>query len=154
MSAVLESSETSYRLMELSDLDSIMSIEDLAYPFPWSQAIFRDCIKAGYHCWVAELDNTVVGYAVFINAVQECHLLNLCVNPKLQGRGLGRKLLSNVLDNAKEYNASCVFLEVRPSNMHAIALYESEGFNEVGIRKQYYPSDQGREDAVIYAKEL
>ena len=119
--------------MELSDLDSVMSIEHLAYPFPWSQAIFQDCIKAGYHCWVAELDNAIIGYAVFINAVQECHLLNLCVNPKLQGRGLGRKLLSNVLDNAKEYNATCVFLEVRPSNRHAIELYESEGFNEVGL---------------------
>ena len=154
MSAVLESSEPRYRLMKLNDLDSVMPIEYLAYQFPWSEAIFQDCIKAGYHCWVAELDNVIIGYAVFINAVQECHLLNLCVNPKLQGRGLGRKLLSNVLDNAKEYNASCIFLEVRQSNKYAVELYESEGFNEVGIRKHYYPSDHGREDAVIYAKEL
>lgn len=154
MSAVLESAEPCYRLMELSDLDSIMPIEHVAYPFPWSRAIFQDCIKAGYHCWVAELDNSIIGYAVFMNAVQECHLLNLCVNPKLQGKGFGRKLLSNVLDNAKQYNATCVFLEVRPSNVYAIDLYESEGFNEVGLRKQYYPSNHGREDAVIYAKEL
>jgi ribosomal-protein-alanine N-acetyltransferase len=154
MSAVLESSELYYRMMEISDLASVIEIEQQAYPYPWSQAIFQDCIKAGYHCWVAELDNKIVGYAVFINAVQECHLLNLCVNPKLQGRGLGRKLLANVLDNAKVSDASCVFLEVRPSNSYAIQLYESEGFNEVGVRKKYYPANQGREDAVIYAKEL
>ncbi len=154
MSAVLESVEPSYRLMKLGDLDCVMSIENLAYPFPWSEAIFQDCIKVGYHCWVAELDNAIVGYAVFINAVEECHLLNLCVNPILQGRGLGRKLLSNVLGNAKDYNARCVFLEVRASNQHAVELYESEGFNEVGLRENYYPSNHGREDAVIYAKEL
>jgi len=154
MSAVLEFSELYYRMMKISDLASVMEIEQQAYQYPWTQAIFQDCIKAEYHCWIAELDNKIVGYAVFINAVQECHLLNLCVHPKLQGRGLGRKLLANVLDNAKDSDASCVFLEVRPSNTHALQLYESEGFNEVGIRKKYYPTNQGREDAVIYAKEL
>lgn len=154
MSAVLESAEPSYRLMELEDIDRIMEIENLAYQYPWSQAIFQDCIKAGYHCWVAEMNGDIIGYAVFINAVQECHLLNLCINPTLQGQGLGRKLLAHVLENAKEYNATCVFLEVRPSNKYAVGLYESEGFNEVGLRKQYYPADHGREDAVIYAKEL
>ncbi len=150
MSAVLESPELYYRMMEISDLASVMEIELQAYQYPWSQAIFQDCIGTGYHCWVAELDDQLVGYAVFINAVQECHLLNLCVDPKLQGRGLGRKLLENVLSNAKESNASCVFLEVRPSNTHALQLYESEGFNEVGVRKKYYPANQGREDAVIF----
>tara|TARA_R110002096_G_scaffold232613_1_gene422499 strand:- start:1674 stop:2138 length:465 start_codon:yes stop_codon:yes gene_type:complete len=154
MSAVLESAEPSYRLMELSDLTSVMTIEHIAYQYPWSQAIFQDCIKAGYHCWVAELDDDIIGYAVFINAVQECHLLNLCINPEFQGNGFGRKLLCNVLKNAKEFHANCVFLEVRTSNRHAVELYESEGFNEVGIRKQYYPANHGREDAVIYAKEL
>jgi [ribosomal protein S18]-alanine N-acetyltransferase len=154
MSAVLESVEPNYRLMDLSDLESVISIEILAYQFPWSIVIFQDCVKAGYHCWVAELDDEIIGYAIFINAVQECHLLNLCINPTLQGRGLGRRLLANVLDNAKAYNASCVFLEVRSSNRHAVELYESEGFNEVGIRKNYYPTNRGREDAVIYAKEL
>ncbi len=154
MSAVLESTDPSYRLMDLNDLSDVMDIEQVAYQYPWSPAIFQDCIKAGYHCWVAELEGEIIGYAVFINAVQECHLLNLCINPALQGRGFGRKLLANVLNNAKDYHASCVFLEVRPSNKYAVDLYESEGFNEVGLRKKYYPSSHGREDAVIYAKEL
>ncbi len=154
MSAILEPVEPNYRLMDLCDLESIMRIENRAYQFPWSQAIFQDCIKAGYHCWVAELDAEIIGYAVFINAAQECYLLNLCINPTLQKRGLGRKLLTSVLNNAKEYNATCVFLEVRPSNRQAIELYESEGFNEVGIRKNYYPATHGREDAIIFAKEI
>ena len=154
MSAVLESTEPHYRLMALSDLDCVMQIEQNAYQYPWSLAIFQDCIKADYHCWVAELEGEIIGYAVFINAAQECHLLNLCINPALQGKGLGRKFLAYVLDNAKNYNATCVFLEVRPSNTYAVELYESEGFNEVGVRNKYYPAKHGREDAVIYAKEL
>ena len=154
MSAVIESSELSYRPMLSKDLDDVMHIEERAYPFPWSRAIFQDCINARYHCWVAEINGKFVGYTVFINAVEECQLLNLCIDPVLHGCGYGRQLLNYVLHSAREYDAACVFLEVRPSNAYAIQLYESEGFNEVGIRKQYYPSRQGREDAVIYAKEI
>ena len=154
MSAVFETPELSYRLMEISDLDNVMDIEQRAYPYPWSRTIFTDCINAGYHCWVAEQQGKFAGYAIFINAVEECHLLNISIDPDLQGRGYGRQLLSQLIDNAKEYSAVCVFLEVRPSNTYAIQLYESEGFNEVGIRKRYYPAKHGREDAIIYAKEL
>ncbi len=154
MSAVLKSAEPGYRQMTMSDLNAVMELEIIAYPYPWTETIFQDCIKAGYQCCVAELDKKIIGYAVFINAVQECHLLNICIKPNMQGNGLGRKLLTHVLRKAKEKNAKCVFLEVRPSNSHAVALYESEGFNEVGIRKKYYPTSHGREDAVIYAKEL
>ena len=154
MSAVFEPSQSSCRIMTLADLDDVMQVENKAYPFPWSRGIFHDCVKAGYHCWVLELDEELIGYSIFINSVQECHLLNLCIDPNLQGHGYGRQLLNHVLESAKEYNATCVFLEVRPSNTYAVKLYESEGFNEVGLRKQYYPSHHGREDAVIYAKEL
>ena len=154
MSAVFEYPQEQYRQMAIGDLVNVMRIEEAAYQFPWSLAIFRDCIKAGYTCWVAEINNNIIGYAVYINAVQECHLLNLCVDPKLQGKGFGRKLLAKVLDDSKENDARCIFLEVRPSNQHALLLYESEGFNEVGVRKKYYPTQHGREDAVIFAKEL
>lgn len=154
MSAVLETSELTFRQMQVSDLPDVMNIESRGYPFPWSQAIFKDCINAGYHCWIAETQQSFVGYAIFITAVDECHLLNLCVDTELQGRGFGRQLFNHVLTKAKAYNAACMFLEVRPSNSNAVQLYESEGFNEVGVRKHYYPSHHGREDAVIYAKEL
>ncbi len=154
MSAVFEYPNEEYRHMTQDDLEVVMRIEESAYQFPWTLAIFRDCLKAGYTCWIAEINSEIIGYAVFINAVQECHLLNLCINPDLQSKGLGRRLLAKVLDDAKDKDAGCVFLEVRPSNEHALLLYESEGFNEVGIRKKYYPTKNGREDAVIFAKEL
>ena len=154
MSAVLQSPEANYRPMDFDDLDAVMAIENQAYPYPWSKVIFRDCIKARYQCWVMELDSDIIGYAVFIIAVAECHILNICVNPELHGKGLGRHLLREVLECAAAAQAKCAFLEVRPSNAHAISLYESEGFNEVGTRKKYYPAKHGREDAVIFAKEL
>ena len=97
MSAVFEYPNEEYRLMTQDDLEMVMRIEESAYQFPWTLAIFRDCLKAGYTCWIAEINSEIIGYAVFINAVQECHLLNLCINPDLQSKGLGRRLLAKVL---------------------------------------------------------
>ena len=154
MSAVLEFPRDEYRLMQDEDLVRVVNIEQAAYQFPWSEAIFRDCLRAGYVCWVLELEDELVGYAVLLTAVRECHILNLCIDPKLQGKGYGRRLLNKMLDYAKNVNANSAFLEVRPSNVYAVELYESEGFNEVGIRKDYYPAEFGREDAIIFAKEL
>ena len=131
-----------------------MAIEERAYPFPWTSKIFIDCIQAGYHCWVLERNQVMVGYVVFINAVGECHLLNICIDPALQGQGLGRKLLQQVLEAVRMDRVKCVFLEVRPSNTRAVQLYASEGFNEVGVRQKYYPTKNGREDAIIFAKEI
>lgn len=154
MSAVLEFPQDEYRLMREDDLATVVNIEQAAYLFPWSESIFRDCLRAGYACWVMELDNELMGYAVLLTAVGECHILNLCIDPVLQGKGYGRRLLNKMLDYAKSVNANSAFLEVRPSNTYAVELYESEGFNEVGIRKDYYPAKIGREDAMIFAKEL
>ena len=136
------------------DVDHVMAIENVAYQFPWTQKIFVDCINAGYHCWVVEQGHRIVGYVVFITAVGECHLLNICIDPQSQGRGLGRELLLKVLESVELHDVKCIFLEVRPSNRCAIQLYESVGFNEVGIRQKYYPTKHGREDAIIFAKEL
>ena len=80
--------------------------------------------------------------------------MNICVTPESQGRGLGRELLSHLLDLAKEYGASIALLEVRPSNNIAVGLYESMGFSEVGRRKAYYPGEKSREDALIFALDL
>ena len=154
MSAVLEFPTDEYRLMQEDDLASVVNIEQAAYQFPWSEAIFRDCLRAGYACWVVELDQEITGYAILLTAVGECHVLNLCIDPQLQGRGYGRRLLNKMLDYAKSIDANSAFLEVRPSNTYAVELYESEGFNEVGIRRDYYPAKFGREDAMIFAKEL
>ena len=87
-------------------------------------------------------------------AADEGHILNVCVAPERQGRGHGRRLLRALVDYARDCGAARVFLEVRPSNPHAIALYHDEGFNEIGRRPRYYPSHDGREDALVMAMEL
>lgn len=154
MNAVINQAELAFRIMCPQDVEQVMAIEQRAYPFPWTSKIFIDCIQAGYHCWVLERNQVMVGYVVFINAVGECHLLNICIDPALQGQGLGRKLLQQVLEAVRMDRVKCVFLEVRPSNTRAVQLYVSEGFNEVGVRQKYYPTKNGREDAIIFAKEI
>ena len=154
MSAVLEFPREDYRQMDENDLGRIVEIEQVAYQFPWSEAIFRDCLRASYSCWVVELEQRIIGYAILLTAVGECHILNLCIDPQLQSKGYGRRLLAKVLEHARNNEANSAFLEVRPSNANAVQLYESEGFNEIGVRRDYYPAAEGREDAVIFAKEL
>ena len=140
--------------MQNTDLDQVMEIEQRAYPHPWTRGIFRDCIRVGYGCWLYERQGGVRAYGVMSVAVGEAHILNLTVAPEHQRQGLGRKLLSYFLHLALRHNADTVLLEVRPSNIPAIALYEKMGFNEIGIRKDYYPMQHGREDALVLAKSL
>ena len=145
---------TSLRPMREDDLDLVMAIERNAYPFPWTRGIFRDCLRAEYPAWIHESRGRPVGYAVISVAAGEAHILNLCTHPELQGRGHGRQLLRHVLRLARGRGAQRVFLEVRPSNAPAIALYHGEGFNEIGRRPRYYPAIGGREDAIVMAIEL
>jgi [ribosomal protein S18]-alanine N-acetyltransferase len=140
--------------MRREDLNEIMGVEVRAYPFPWTEGIFRDCMRVGYSCWVMNNAEQLVGYAVMSMAAGECHILNLCVRPECQGQGYGRLLLRALLDHARRNRVETLFLEVRPSNTPAVHLYLSEGFNEVGLRKRYYPADNGREDALVLAKSL
>ena len=143
-----------YRPMKESDLSKVLGIETQAYPFPWTLGIFSDCLRLGYLCWVLECDDKLIAYAILGVAAEECHILNLCVDPNEQGQGYGRRLLNKMLSIARAHKAKTAFLEVRPTNAQAVSLYLSEGFNEVGVRKDYYPAAFGREDAIIYAKEL
>ncbi len=154
MSAVLKLPRFGLRQMTDADLCAVMQIEANAYDFPWSEGIFRDCLRVGYGCWIYAEDSEIVAYGVISTAVRECHLLNLCVKPNMQGRGLGRRMLRRLLRIAAQLDADTAILEVRPSNTRAIHLYLSEGFNEVGRRKAYYPANEGREDALILAKSL
>lgn len=145
---------TTLRPMRESDLERVHAIEIAAYPFPWSLGIFRDCLRAEYPAWVLCRDETILGYFLMSLAVGEAHILNICIAPEWQGHGLGRRLLRGLLQIARARGAQRVFLEVRPSNEAAIALYHSEGFNEIGRRPRYYPAFEGREDAVVMAIEL
>jgi ribosomal-protein-alanine N-acetyltransferase len=149
-----EPSLLSLRPMREDDLAAVQMIESRAYEFPWTVGIFRDCLRADYPAWVLHDGNRIAGYFLMSIAAGEAHVLNICVAPELQGQGHGRRLLHALLQMARGRQVSRVFLEVRPSNANAIALYFDEGFNEIGRRPRYYPAKDGREDALVMAMEL
>lgn len=142
------------RPMREADIDAVYAIEIRAYPFPWTAGIFRDCLRADYPCWVLLDGETVIGYFLMSVAADEAHVLNICVAPEAQGQGHGRRMLRAAVQLARARGVQRVFLEVRPSNPNAIALYHAEGFNEIGRRPRYYPAANGREDALVMAIEL
>ncbi|MCW8956146.1 MAG: ribosomal protein S18-alanine N-acetyltransferase [Gammaproteobacteria bacterium] len=143
-----------FRAMSFEDVPRVMEIETRVYPHPWTEGIFRDCIRVGYSCWVYEIEGQIQGYALISIAANEAHVLNICIAKEFQGRGFGKKLLYKLLDVAEQSEVDSVFLEVRDSNTQAIQLYEQEGFNRIGLRKAYYPADDGREDAIVFARAL
>ncbi|MGY8814073.1 MAG: ribosomal protein S18-alanine N-acetyltransferase [Gammaproteobacteria bacterium] len=152
MSAVIKPELITFRPMTEDDLEEILLIENIVYDFPWNKTIFNDCLRVGYSCWVIlNYRNEIDAYGIMSVAAGECHILNLCVHPQTQGIGLGKKLLYKLLLVAKKHHADTAFLEVRPSNKIAITLYSNSGFNEVGMRRNYYPAKHGREDAIIMA---
>lgn len=154
MVAVVRHLMPTLRPMRAEDVDEVARIESEAYEFPWSGGIFRDCLRAGYGCWVLAQDDLVVGYGVLSVAAGEAHVLNVCIAPDAQGHGHGRRLMRRLIDLARWHQAQRIFLEVRPSNPRAIALYHDLGFNEIGRRPNYYPARTGREDALVMALEL
>lgn len=154
MSAILKEPGLDFRPMQEADLADVMEIEAQCYPHPWTDTIFRDCMRAGYSCWVGELKGLIEGYGVVSAAAGESHLLNLCVRPTAQGQGIGRKMLAYLIEIARRHEAEVMFLEVRPSNESACRLYRDMDFNELGVRKDYYPCAEGREDALIFARTL
>lgn len=138
-----------YRRMMARDLDSVMAIENRVYTHPWTRGNFLDSMTAGHHCWIANVRGTIVGYSVAAIAAGEAHLLNLSIAAEWQRRGLGAELLRFMLKLTRDYAAERVFLEVRPSNIAARALYRAAGFVEIGTRRGYYPAQHGREDAIV-----
>ena len=154
MVAILKQAPAEFRRMQPGDLDTVAAVEVAAYEFPWSRTIFADCLRAGYDSVVLVQVDTIIGYGVLSSGANESHILNVCVARGEQGRGHGRRLVARLIDIARWQRSERVYLEVRPSNTHAIALYESIGFNEFGRRPNYYPTKKGREDALVMAMEL
>lgn len=146
--------EYTVRNMTKADIDAVLRIEQSAYGFPWTEGIFRDCLRVGYHSFVAERDGLVVGYVLMNTVLNEGHILNLCVDPSVRRQGIARRLLQSVIELALQLEAATLFLEVRESNTAALALYADFGFNEIGIRRNYYPAPVGREDAIMLVKQL
>lgn len=141
--------EAHIRPMEEFDIPAVVQVERASYPFPWSEGIFRDCLRVGYVCRVVELAGVVMGHAILSVGAGEGHILNLCVRESVRCRGIGRRLLGHVLDCARGAGLQETFLEVRPSNTSAIRLYQAAGFQQIGMRRGYYQAVDGREDAVV-----
>ena len=141
-----------FRLLLESDIDSVLSIEQQNYQHPWSEKIFRDCLNSNYQCYAILLYQKFSGYLVVSTVLDEAHLLNVSLLNEIHGQGLGKATLYWLFDELKKQKIEKLFLEVRPSNLAALSLYTKLGFETIGLRKDYYPNQQGREDAIAMLK--
>jgi [ribosomal protein S18]-alanine N-acetyltransferase len=146
----------SVEIRAMSDLDVpvIIDIERAGYQFPWSEGIFRDCLRVGYICRIIEVGNVLVGYGIMSVGAGEAHILNVCVSYDYRCRGLGRRLMLYLMQRARALGMEEAFLEVRPSNLIASRLYHSLGFEQIGVRRGYYQAPAGREDASVLRRAL
>ena len=142
------------RMMAHEDIAQVSDIERRSYAFPWSHGVFRDCLLAGYHCIAIDREDLVVGYSILSIAAGEAHILNLCVDPSYRELGYGELLLDEILVRTVNAEVREIFLEVRPSNEKAIALYLKKGFHQIADRPAYYQATEGREDAAVLSKIL
>jgi len=140
--------------MVTEDIGIVAAIECAIHRFPWTPGNFSDALDSGYVCKVAELDGNMVGYAVMMPALDEVELLNVSIAAEYQGRGLGSNLLQRMMELARGISMQRMFLEVRPSNVAALALYSKHGFREIGLRRDYYSAGDEREDAIVMERIL
>ena len=143
------SPEAVIRPMRATDVAEVAGIERSSYQFPWSEGIFIDCLRVGYVCRVVTISRRVMGYGVMGVGAGEAHILNLCVGEAFRCHGVGKRLLTSLIERATAAGMGAAFLEVRPSNTAAIRLYLSMGFEHVGGRRGYYQAAGGREDAAV-----
>ena len=151
MSAVMIEERMTYAPMVVGDLADVYDLEVSVYPHPWSQGNFADSLASGYHGWtLRDEEGVLAGYFLLMTAVEEAHLLNVAVSAACQGQGMGLYLLDKVAACARGLSMQSILLEVRPSNLRALQIYERYGFTEIGRRKNYYPAHDGqREDAIV-----
>lgn len=171
MSGHKQVAELSFMPMQASDLDQVLSIEHISHIHPWTRGNFSDSLSAGHwaYCIRPHLEPSEIkagsyldqralwAYCILYPAVDELHLLNITVDPKLRNLSLGTRIMSAIEGVALEQKMSRVILEVRPSNEPALALYKKLGYQQIGMRKNYYPAsnvDGNREDAIVMAKSI
>jgi ribosomal-protein-alanine N-acetyltransferase len=152
--AALPMPELVLRAMLPEDVPDVNRLEQACYAFPWTEGIFRDCVRVGYLCCVAEVGPALAGYGVITASAGEAHLLNVCVREEFRCRGIGHKLMRWLFLAAYEHGARAVFLEARPSNTNALRLYHALGFRQIGMRRGYYQAVDGREDALVFTRPL
>jgi ribosomal-protein-alanine N-acetyltransferase len=154
MSAVLKTIEAGFEPMTESRLDAVVAIERRAYTHPWTRGNFADSLRSGYHAQMLVAGDTVIGYYVAMLGVDEVHLLNITVDPACQGQGWGRIMLDALALWARAQGAQWLWLEVRTSNTRAQQVYDRYGYRRVGQRRNYYPAEHGREDAIVMSYRL
>lgn len=140
--------------MTEAELDAVAVAEARVYPFPWTRGNFADSLAAGHGAWLAIEDGAMAGYAVLMQVLDEAHLLNITMLPEYQRGGRGTALLFHLFDLARMQAAKRMLLEVRPGNVSGQRLYRRHGFVEIGRRRDYYPAQNGREDAIVMARAL
>ncbi|MFY0642349.1 MAG: ribosomal protein S18-alanine N-acetyltransferase [Bermanella sp.] len=143
-----------FRPMTLDDIEAVFRIEKQAYDFPWSKTLFEQAIKSSKYCVVAQCETQIVGYGILSYVVGEAELLNICIDKSQQGKGYAKLLLNHLVEHAAQKDNHEMYLEVRVTNGPAIHIYEQTGFNEIGRRKNYYPTKAGKEDAILMALPL
>jgi ribosomal-protein-alanine N-acetyltransferase len=142
------------RPMNELDVPTVVAIERSAYQFPWSEGIFRDCLRVGYVCRIVEAAGEIAGYGIMSVGAGEAHILNICIREESRNHGFARRMLVWLLDRARNAGMYEAYLEVRPSNTVAARLYHSLGFEQVGVRRGYYQAPGGREDAAVLRRIL
>jgi [ribosomal protein S18]-alanine N-acetyltransferase len=169
MSEVQNSAELVFLPMTLADVDAVLAIESVSHPHPWTKGNFADSLAAGHWAYCIRPDesgsiqgsyldsNILWAYCILYPAVDELHLLNITVSPKLHGLGIGTRIMQAIEGVAASQNMPRILLEVRPSIRAAVALYAKLGYEQIGLRKGYYPADLtsgAREDALVMAKSI
>ncbi len=140
--------------MTADDLDAVTELEASLQAFPWSHGNFADSLAAGHEMRVCRLGDDLVGFSVVMPVLDEAQLLNIGIDRRHQGLGYGARLLGHLMAEARAGGAERLLLEVRPSNRRAIDFYRRFGFIQIGVRRGYYPAAVGREDALVFDKDL
>jgi ribosomal-protein-alanine N-acetyltransferase len=157
MSAVLQvpdAAEVRFEHLTLPWLDALLEVELAAYAHPWSRANFIDTLNAGYPAQLLLAGDTIIGYFVAMQGVDEVHLLNLTVAPRFQKQGWSHLLLDALALWSRSQGAQWLWLEARVGNARALHVYHRYGFARVGLRKDYYPNGSQREHAVVMSFKL
>ena len=152
--SVKKSELFTYHPMHINDLECIYKLELESYSFPWTKEILRDCILYKYDSYSVFIDDTLVGYIISKISFPETHILNLTVDINYRNNGIGQALIELTINDARIRNSQDIILEVRSKNLNAQALYSKLGFEKIGIRKGYYDSENGREDAFVLRLKL
>ena len=140
--------------MNEHDLNAVVALEARVQEFPWTHGHFSDSMRAGHSCWICRVGGDLAGFSVVMPVVDEAHLLNIGVCPARQGKGLGARLLRQAMEVARLNGSKAMLLEVRVSNVKAAELYRHFGFQQIGLRRGYYPAASGREDGLVFRREL